>query len=270
MKIIDNIKSGGSTVLNFTKTQFEPTMERLKGSNAIKWLIGIVILLFVFFMYLGIENILDNRINSEGQVYKAIGFGMIMIWLCIFICYFIWAIFFYNINKGFSLEKRKRVAEAKLNRSKGQPYREEDIDDDAENPYKDETFGFPGGTVRGMIAFTLLYGALALVIVSFGLKNNTAADSLIVDQLDFFKKAFLMMIAFYFGSHSLKYLYPENSKDDRTHKPGKPDNNDHRFNDPDNPEIVVIPSQDEEAEKVIVDDKEIPPIQPFDPMAPLK
>jgi hypothetical protein len=223
-------------------------------------------------MYLGVENILDNRVNSDGQVYKAIGFGMVMIWLCIFICYFIWAIFFYNINKGYSFEKRKRIEEAKLNRTKGLPYRKEDIDD-GENPYKDETFGFPGGTVRGMIAFTLLYGALALIIVSFGLRIDSEANSLIVEQLDFFKKAFLMMIAFYFGGHSLKYLYPASSNNMETPKPGKPDSlvNPFRvdqFNEPTKPEIVVIPSNDEVADTVTVDDKEIPPIQPFDPMAP--
>lgn len=256
------------------KKQFNLTMDNLRKMNAFKWLILLVVVLFIFLLFLGFENILSEKPNSTGQIYKAIGFGMIMIWVCIFICYFIWAVFFYNVNKGMNAEKRKRVEEAKLNKAQGKPYRLEDAEESQENPYKDETFGFPRGTVRGMIAFTLLYGALALLIVSFGMKGELQNNNLFANEIDFFKKAFLMMIAFYFGTHSLKYIYPDKSgNSDTTNQPENSSNSgvtNQPFVEPQKPEIVVLPSKDEVIPKIKVDDKEIPPIQATDPMSPKK
>ena len=269
MKDSADIKSKGNINWDFIKTQFKLAMEKLKSINAFKWLIAFVIVLFMIMLFMGIENIVAEAPDSTGQVYKAIGFGMIMIWVCIFICYFIWAVFFYNVNKGFNREKRERIDQAKLNRAKGLPYRKEDIEEAQDHPYKDETFGFPRGTVRGMIAFTLLYGALALLIVSFGVKNDTQSNIVFIDQLDFFKKAFLMMIAFYFGSHSLRYLYPDNSKSSTVeNQMSQKDNSGRQEEEPQKPDIVVIPSKDDVAKTITVDDKEIPPIQPIDPMQP--
>src|SRR5690606_29030490 len=74
------------------------------------------------------------------------------------------------------------------------------------NPYRSQTFGLPPGTVRGMIAFTLLIGGMSLLIVSFGTEYTGAELALVRQQFEFFETAFLMMIAFYFGDKSLKYL----------------------------------------------------------------
>ncbi len=133
--------------------------------------------------------------------------------MCIFICYFIWAVYFYNLNYGFSQKVWNKIEEAKENRAKGLMYNQADIDQEPKiNPYKNETFGLPAGTVRGMIAFTLLFGSIAMLIVSFGMKNEIQPNGFFIDQFDFFKTAFLMMIAFYFGNHSLKYLKPTGSQ----------------------------------------------------------
>ena len=257
------------------KNQFNLAMENLKKTKASRWLIAMVIILFIFLLFLGIENIVSEKSNSTGQIYKAIGFGMIMIWVCIFICYFIWAVFFYNVNKGMNAEKRKRVEEAKLNKAQGKPYQLEDAEENQENPYKDETFGFPRGTVRGMIAFTLLYGAIALLIVSFGMKGELQNNNLFATEIDFFKKAFLMMIAFYFGSHSLKYIYPNSTENSNTttNQQVNQDNSgveSQQTAEPQSPQIVVLPSKDDLIQKIKVDDTEIPPIQPVDPMSPKK
>lgn len=267
MKDSDDIKNKGIIYWEFFKTQFKLTMENFKSINTVKLLITFVIVMFLFMLFLGIENIIAERPDSTGQVYKAIGFGMIMIWVCIFICYFIWAISFYNINKGHNQERRDRIEKAKLNRTKGLPYRKEDIENSEEFPYKYETFGFPNGTVRGMIAFTLLYGAMALLIVSFGVKNDAQSNAVFIDQHDFFKKAFLMMIAFYFGSHSLRNLYPDNSKNTTSdNKVIQSDNSDRQEEEPQKSDVVFIPSEDDVVQTITVDDKEIPPIQPSDPM----
>jgi hypothetical protein len=74
------------------------------------------------------------------------------------------------------------------------------------NPYRSQTFGLPPGTVRGMIAFTLLFGGLALFVASMGMDGEMAENIFFWDHFEFFKTAFLMMVAFYFGSSSLKEL----------------------------------------------------------------
>lgn len=57
-----------------------------------------------------------------------------------------------------------------------------------------------------MIAFTLLFGAIAILVANLAPNSSLGANSLLVDQYDFFKTAFLMMIAFYFGARSLEFL----------------------------------------------------------------
>jgi len=274
MNGLPEIRRPGFVIWNSISNQYTAAMENIKKINFSGWLIIVVIVLFIVMMFRGIDGIANEGPNSTGQIYKAIGFGMIMVWVCIFICYFIWAVFYFNVNKGYNSDKRKRVKEAKLNRSKGLPYRLEDIEEAKDNPYKDETFGFPRGTVRGMIAFTLLYGAIALVIVSFGMTDEPSTNNLFASEIDFFKKAFLMMIAFYFGSHSLEYLYPKDSKNnkDQTQIQQQVNSNriDRQAEEPGKPEIVVIPSKDDLIQKIKVDDMEIPPIQAIDPMSPKK
>ncbi len=162
---------------------------------------------------LGIVTILGNiELLSSGSIYFAIGFTMIMIWTTLFIGYFVWATYFYNVNYGVSSKLWKRIEENKEKRAEGKHHDANAINDEPLfNPYQDQTFGFPPGTVRGMIAFTLLFGAIALLIVSFGMESELAAGSFFRDQYEFFKQAFLMMVAFYFGTRALKHLKGESS-----------------------------------------------------------
>ena len=241
-------------------------IKKIRHSRAIWRIIGFVIILFVVVLITGLIGIMNK--GSEAQVFKAIGFGLIMVWTCIFICYFFWAIYFYNIRFGLGKKAWKKIEEAKQNRTNNKPYRQEDIDEEPkENPYKDQTFGLPTGTVRGMIAFTLLFGSIALLIVSFGMSNQIQTNGFFFDQFDFFKTAFLMMIAFYFGNHSLKYLKPATpvrlGESDEPNvvpeKPPKPE--------PDDSEIVVIQP---DSNKDNPDEEKMPPITAIDPMAPTK
>jgi len=82
------------------------------------------------------------------------------------ICYYVWALYFYNINLGWSDDKWTRF--------RGQ---KEDASDTTaapnENPHSEETLGLPPGTVRGTIALTLLVGGLALTIAT---DNSVAPD----------------------------------------------------------------------------------------------
>ena len=177
---------------------------------------GIRAIIFITLMIgiWGIYTLMSSSDCPSCAVYQAVGLGLIIVWACIFLSYFIWAIYFYNINLGLTEEDWDRIKQAKESKRSGDYYSEEDIaEEPAYNPYKDETFGLPPGTVRVMIAFTLLFGALAMLIVSIGMNNEINRDSIFFDQYEFFKTAFLMMIAFYFGTRSLQYLKSSKGSD---------------------------------------------------------
>jgi len=182
-------------------------IKRKMKKNISVSLIVLIAFIFLILSITGYNSIVGSNIGNESTVYKAIGFVVIMIWTCVFLSYFIWAIYFYNINYGITNDDWKRIEEAREKRIQGLPYNQEELDEEPiSNPYNEETFGLPPGTVRGMIAFTLLVGALGLLIVSFGMDNKMDEGGFFYDNFEFFKTAFLMMIAFYFGSRSLKYL----------------------------------------------------------------
>ncbi|MFW5761691.1 MAG: N-acetylmuramidase family protein [Cyclobacteriaceae bacterium] len=167
-------------------------------------LIFFVILLLII-GGLGIIGILQK--DADEDVFKALGFAIAIIWACIFVGYFLWASYFYNINYGCTETDWNEYFNAQKRKSLGLEVDESELKKPADNnPYKDQTFGLPGGTVRGMIAFTLLFGGIAIMVVSMGMDTDLTANTFFWDHYEFFKTAFLMMIAFYFGSRSLEYL----------------------------------------------------------------
>ena len=169
--------------------------------SGITWTIAIIT--FIAFVLL---------ITNGEDVFTIIAISIVMLWINVFIGYFIWATYFYNLNFGVSKKVWDKIEKAKDAKAIGEPYDAQVLEDEPLfNPYTNQTFGLPPGTVRGMIAFSLLFGATALLIASFGLGGEISQDSLLRDQFEFFKTGFLMMVAFYFGSRSLKYLKGEKS-----------------------------------------------------------
>ena len=75
-----------------------------------------------------------------------------------------------------------------------------------DNPHKTESLGLPNGTVRATIAISLMVGGLAMMIASLGMPDRLKTNEFFIDNFEFFKTAFLMMIAFYFGNKSLDFL----------------------------------------------------------------
>ena len=136
--------------------------------------------------------------NEIDVLYKVIAIDIILLWVGALIGYFTWAIYFYNINLGLTNEDWAEIRQKEQN---GEPVEIRKI-----NPHEEETLGLPNGTIRGTLALSLAVGALALLIASLGIENTMALNQLFVDTFDFFKTAFLMMIAFYFGNKSLQYL----------------------------------------------------------------
>lgn len=151
------------------------------------------------FVYLFVRTLMGKE-----NLFTFMSLSIILIWFGIIVGYLAWAVYFYNINMGLTEGDWDKITQAKENNllNFGQ---ETSTDEPTRNPYLDQTFGLPPGTVRGAIALTLLFCAIGMMIFSMGQTGNTDSQFL-QDNLEFFKTAFLMMIAFYFGSRSLEYL----------------------------------------------------------------
>jgi len=131
-------------------------------------------------------------------IYKMISIDIILLWIGVLIGYYAWVIYFFNINLGLTNED---WAEIRLKERNGEP-----VEVRQKNPHWDQTLGLPEGTIRGTLALSLAVGALAMLVASLGIDTTMSANELFIDAFDFFKTAFLMMIAFYFGNKSLQYL----------------------------------------------------------------
>lgn len=142
------------------------------------------------------------------DIYMQVSITLMVEWFAIMIAYYMWAIYYYNVNVGFSDKEwkemeanRSKAAERKKN---GEPVDDAELELPVENPYKDKTFGLPEGTVRGTIALTILVVGIAMFILRFSDQhpNDEGTFSLLGE-------AFLMMVAFYFGTKGLELLRPK-------------------------------------------------------------
>jgi hypothetical protein len=173
-----------------------------------------IVLSFIAALHFGWIDLTQERINI-------IAISMLMTWGVVLVGYYVWAIYTYNVNLGYHQKfwdiLWQKIREARIRKKAGLPPLEEEPTIPNENPYKAETLGLPHGTVRGTIALTLLVGSLAMMIVAIGAINGnestlvashlTESQNILFNRLfDFFVVAFQMMIAFYFGANSLKYL----------------------------------------------------------------
>ena len=206
--------------------------------------------LFVFLMCLieliilgAVAHIIVQMIKGpEDELYNLIALGVLLIWFGILVAYYAWAVYFYNINLGLTNEDWAEIRERRL-------YTPEGADDiPTENPNINETLGLPTGTVRGTLALTLMMGGLAMTIAALGMESFMKENAFLVDNFDFFKTAFLMMIAFYFGSKSLEMIGYKNK---RIHGTGESQTG--TVNQPmTSQQIPVPPSADAEAAKKIL------------------
>lgn len=165
-----------------------------------KLFIGLMCL-FELIILGGIAHIAVQFIKDPGDdLYNLTALGIILLWFGILTAYYAWAVYFYNINLGLTNEDWAEIREARHNSQKSAGLVP------AENPHIKETLGLPRGTVRGSLALTLMVSALAMTIAALGMPSEIKENSFIVDNFDFIKTAFLMMIAFYFGHKSLELI----------------------------------------------------------------
>lgn len=168
-------------------------------------IVELILLSIVFFALFTGLNGSDNLGPFQG-----IAIALVILWIGVLLGYYAWALYFYNINFGLTNEDwdkiRMEMEEAKALKELGETYDEEKLKAPDKNPHKEETFGLPPGTIRGTLALSLLVGALALFIYSFSIDNTVTGNAIIRENYEFLKSAFLMMIAFYFGSRSLEAI----------------------------------------------------------------
>ena len=143
--------------------------------------------------------------GSKIEFREMAALAVIIIWIGVVILYLSWAIYFYNINLGITDKDWNDIENARFTDNK--------LDEPPQNPNSESTLGLPPGTIRGIIAMSLLVGGFAVSIIYFGNKNIAKDNEILVDNLEFFKTAFLMMIAFYFGQKSLESIWPPAKKE---------------------------------------------------------
>lgn len=150
-----------------------------------------------------------RTITDEISVFSVIALSLMLIWIGVVIGYLAWANYFYNINLGLTNESWKELKQKKERAEEMRAIGEEpgeitELPED--NPYNTQSMGLPPGTIRATLTLTLMIGAISLFIYSMGNSQIDEGESFIYDNFEFFKTAFLMMIAFYFGSRSLEIL----------------------------------------------------------------
>ncbi|RPH34017.1 MAG: hypothetical protein EHM93_02320 [Bacteroidales bacterium] len=155
----------------------------------------------ILLVFLAIVIFFHNSFGVKLNLYSVMAISIIILWIAVLIAYYAWAIYFYNINLGLTDSDWEKI---EVSRTTDSP-----MADREDNPNALESLGLPPGTVRGTIALTMLVGALAMTLVLFGEGNRIKDNEIFVDNFDFFKTAFLMMTAFYFGQKSLEYLLPK-------------------------------------------------------------
>lgn len=124
--------------------------------------------------------------------------AIVVSWILMLTLYYVWAIYFYNINRGWT-DKDWDDAQNNL-LVQGSPAEPEN------NPNNDQTLGLPQGTVRGTIALSVLVGGMAMLVASLGMPGKLSQNEFLVDNFEYIKTAFLMVIAFYFGSKTLEFI----------------------------------------------------------------
>lgn len=148
------------------------------------------------------------------DIYDRVSLSLVLCWMSIIICYLAWAVYFYSFNFGRSTKFWERFRETTEKYKKRPDKTESDVYKDLEaprtNPYADETFGMPPGTIRGTLALTILMGGIALFVSLFS-EDSPFGDTQFYSYFQFFEDAFLMVIAFYFGTKGLDIITRQRS-----------------------------------------------------------
>lgn len=103
-----------------------------KGTVILSTLLVTFGVLGAFFVYIEYNNL-----------FQAVGLATSVIWIALFLIYFMWSVYHYNINYGLTDQDWQRIYEAKDRHSQGLPVKASEISTPDHNPYRSQTFGLP-------------------------------------------------------------------------------------------------------------------------------
>ncbi len=166
---------------------------------------SIVFMILGFVALLFVVGFVINRFSNDVSIFKNIGASLIISWVIFLVGYYVWAIYFYNVNYGWEENDWNEY-----NRKKDLGLETDKAPE--ENPHAKDSLGLPPGTIRGTIAITVLIGGLAVTIQAISFPEEYSGNKLIFDHFTFFKEAFLMVIAFYFGTKGLEIIRQNKSE----------------------------------------------------------
>jgi hypothetical protein len=189
----------------------------VKLKKRLNYVFLILMCLIEVLILTGIIYIVIQLVKGPGEeLYSLMALQILLIWFGVLVAYFAWSVYFFNINLGRTNEDWAEIRakeEFRLNQITETGSSNMPVDCPTENPNSKETMGLPTGTVRGTLAISLLIGGMAMAVAALGMDSQLKDESFLVDNFEFFKTAFLMMIAFYFGSKTLKQ-FGSNTKTD--------------------------------------------------------
>lgn len=172
----------------------------------------LVVLIIGYLILIGVLTSIIAFFRNPDQFFFNLSAAIMLSWIITLIIFYIWAIYYFHIHLAVEDGEQENAAQ------------EDDKtvavgDKLLKNPHLGETLGLPKGTIRGTIALSLLIAGLALLIASFEMNQTYNANSLFIDNFEFIKTAFLMVIAFYFGHKSLDAISNRNQGVYRSGKP---------------------------------------------------
>ena len=178
-----------------------------------KTLVGILIIGYL--LMVGLLTAVIAFARSPDQFFFNLATAIMLSWIITIIIFYIWAMYYFHIHLAVE-DKARLDDDQKPSEKSGVALGDKLLN----NPHFGETLGLPNGTIRGTIALSLLIAGLSLLIASFEMNNTFNANALFVDNFEFIKTAFLMVIAFYFGSKSLSAITSGNRGVYRPDDPG--------------------------------------------------
>lgn len=208
--------------------------KRAKNVRSIKMAIAAFEFVLIGSFFAAVAYAVFDTKADTLTVFSGTAIGIIVLWIALLVPYLAWSVYFFNIHFGMPPKEREEMLEERkklMRKFQIDNIMAEDIEAQRKiqgimslnglviptaNPFAKETMGLPPGTIRGMLALTVTVGGLAMFIASLGMNSSLPGSSFFVDNLEFFKTGYLMVIAFYFGSKSLEVFQKGVDKDVRS------------------------------------------------------
>ena len=136
--------------------------------------------------------------NKDSYSTAVFVFTVVMcLWFFVMTILLFWGLNRFHFTAGLGKEKYAELV-AIIDHDEEIPIHERQ-DYYPKNPYQNESFGLPKGTIRGFLTLTLLVMNCFVIYMSLFAPPGRLYD----DRIEYLTTAFLMMIAFYFGSRAV-------------------------------------------------------------------